>query len=168
MNTEPNQPPPGVIVPKGMKYTRTEMMGGYPQHCFIEDKPDPQPAPLDRPDKPGWWWEWRDDAGEWLAVLIVEQKGQLLYATDDGMLFPTEDGKWLPATPPPAPKEEGEPQPVPQCAWTLDDGNGLADTSCGKHLSFEEEPNVEDLAFCPGCGRRVNIKTPAPSEEGVG
>ena len=32
--------PPGVVVPRGMRYTRTEMMGGYPQHCFIEDKPD--------------------------------------------------------------------------------------------------------------------------------
>jgi hypothetical protein len=30
--------PPGVVVPLGMQYTRTEMLGGQLQHCFIEDK----------------------------------------------------------------------------------------------------------------------------------
>ena len=72
--------------------------------CKLRDK---TATPLDRPDKPGWWWEWRVDAGEWLAVLVIEQNGQLLYATDDGMLFPTDNGKWLPATPPPVPGEKG-------------------------------------------------------------
>jgi hypothetical protein len=43
MKTNPTPTPPeGVIVPKGMKYVRTDMIGGYPQHAFIEDKPSPE------------------------------------------------------------------------------------------------------------------------------
>jgi hypothetical protein len=65
-------------------------------------------TPLDRPDRAGWWWEWRPDAGEWLATLVETRKAQLLCTLDDGSMFTPQSGKWLPATPPPEVRGEGE------------------------------------------------------------
>lgn len=54
-----------------------------------------RPPPLPRPDKPGWWWKWSDDATppRWLPINVI-------WPHKNG------NGQWLPATPPPAPKEE--------------------------------------------------------------
>jgi hypothetical protein len=57
--------------------------------------PASEPQYLDRPDGPGWWWDFGPLTGQWylLDVLAVD-----LYSS----------GIWSRATPPPAPKEEGE------------------------------------------------------------
>jgi hypothetical protein len=57
-------------------------------------KAEPQPVPLDRPDKPGWWWVWSKIGNRW-EIEWVEHPTAFYR------------GKWLPATLPPAPSEEG-------------------------------------------------------------
>jgi hypothetical protein len=57
-------------------------------------KAEPQPVPLDRPDGPGWWWVWSKIGNRW-EIEWVEHPTAFYR------------GKWLPATPPPAPSEEG-------------------------------------------------------------
>lgn len=59
------------------------------------DKIQAHPEPLPRPDGAGWWWWWDDTTKKWL-----------LYNVRNPLWEP--DGQWLPATPPPAPKKEGE------------------------------------------------------------
>jgi hypothetical protein len=61
----------------------------------------PAPQYLDRPDKPGWWWNWSQNRNEWDLIQVM----------------PTATGRydyglpsiWLPATPPPPPREEEQP-----------------------------------------------------------
>lgn len=50
---------------------------------------DGLPTPLPRPDKPGWWWQLR--GREWLMRCISYR-------------LEGDPGQWIPATPPPAPK----------------------------------------------------------------
>jgi hypothetical protein len=52
-------------------------------------------TPLERPDKPGWWWVW----------IEYNQIGWSPVHVDEYTLTRDVPGKWLPATPPPAPKE---------------------------------------------------------------
>jgi DNA-directed RNA polymerase subunit RPC12/RpoP len=51
-------------------------------------------------------------------------------------------------------------QDKPQCEWEYDDAYSSFETECGKCWTFEEEPNAEDLTFCPKCGRRVKLRAP--------
>ena len=51
----------------------------------------PTPTYLDRPDKPGDWWEWW--SGKWRCVQVHTPTS---WST----------GIWLPATPPPPPSKE--------------------------------------------------------------
>lgn len=55
------------------------------------------PTPLPRPDKPGWWWLWTNEGTppRWLPVYV-------------SMPEAARDGQWLPATPPPVPKNQPE------------------------------------------------------------
>ena len=51
------------------------------------------PEPLDRPDRPGWWWKWHGD--KWTCWLV---------GVPD--MYSQSTGKWLPATPPPVPSKK--------------------------------------------------------------
>jgi uncharacterized small protein (DUF1192 family) len=55
----------------------------------------PCPEYPDRPDRPGWWWNWNHYRKEWRCWTVSKPESE-------------DKGKWLPATPPPAPKEEKE------------------------------------------------------------
>jgi hypothetical protein len=54
-----------------------------------------QAKPLDRPDKPGWWWVWSRTYNEW----------QKEYVDDPNEWY---EGKWLPIAPPRDLREGGE------------------------------------------------------------
>lgn len=55
-----------------------------------------QAKPLDRPDKPGYWWRWCDIFKKWEGPLWISLPAQ------------TSLGKWLPASPPRDLREGGE------------------------------------------------------------
>ena len=55
-----------------------------------------EPTPLDRPDKPGYWWRWCDIFKRWEGPLWISLPAQ------------TSLGKWLPAAPPRDLREGGE------------------------------------------------------------
>lgn len=52
------------------------------------------PTPLTLPDRPGWWWKWSQTLGRWNLMHVEWANAK--YA-----------GLWLPATPPPAPTQDG-------------------------------------------------------------
>jgi hypothetical protein len=73
----------------------------------LEAAQPPAPQYLDRPDKPGWWWEWEDYGGiGWVASLVEKTSTGLVCIEDNGTFSDPVAGIWLPATPPPPPSEE--------------------------------------------------------------
>jgi hypothetical protein len=57
---------------------------------------------LDRPDGPGWWWEWCCD--QWIHCCLVQDRGDQFFKLFSGEK--PQPGIWTRATPPPTPKEE--------------------------------------------------------------
>lgn len=51
------------------------------------------------------------------------------------------------------------------CGWVQDDEGWIFEASCGNCFSYDEEPDTSIHPFCPGCGRRVEVRTNNEQEE---